>query len=261
MDFSDLILRSEREGRALELLRMVGLGKHAHKMPAEVSGGQQQVAAIARALANDPPLIIADEPTGNLDSRTAESVMEIFERLVERGKTIIMVTHDPTLAQRTTRSLLLADGEIIHDVVATTFPMLTHSEMLKITHELEVRQYAPGATVVREGNAIDDFQIITKGSVQIAVKDVPVTKLSSGEFFGEIELLQEQPAIATIRNTDVTFLETVSINRNSFRQLVLDTKEFKETILPVVHTRLTENHSVRSRLGLNRRKHAQTTLA
>jgi putative ABC transport system ATP-binding protein len=81
-----------------------------------VSGGQQQSAAIARALANDPPLIIADEPTGNLDSRTAESVFEIFKTLVVQGKTIIMVTHDPALARRTSRVLSIVDGEIVEEI-------------------------------------------------------------------------------------------------------------------------------------------------
>src|SRR5690606_32587064 len=80
--------------RAIELLEMVELADHAHKIPAHISGGQKQRVAIARALVNDPHLIIADEPTGNLDSVTAETILQIFEKLVEQGKTIVMVTHD-----------------------------------------------------------------------------------------------------------------------------------------------------------------------
>ena len=86
-------------------------------MPAELSGGQQQSIAIARALANDPPLITADEPTGNLDSRATRLVLRLFERLVDSGKTILMVTHDRELAARAPRTLVLADGEIVDERV------------------------------------------------------------------------------------------------------------------------------------------------
>lgn len=113
MDFCNRYPLSEREGRARKLLDQVGLAELVDKLPAMVSGGQQQSAAIARALANDPPIIIADEPTGNLDTRTAEAVFELFCGLVEQGKTIIMVTHDAGLAQRTSRVVRISDGKII----------------------------------------------------------------------------------------------------------------------------------------------------
>lgn len=109
--------RRSRE-RALELLRQVGLEEHAHKLPSQISGGQQQRVAIARALANDPPLIIADEPTGRLDSVNAENIFQIFQSLVEGGKTVLMVTHDEGLASRASRRLILSDGEIIADDAA-----------------------------------------------------------------------------------------------------------------------------------------------
>ena len=115
MDFSGAIVAGERLERAMHLLQMVGMAEHADDMPMAVSGGQQQSAAIARALANDPPIILADEPTGNLDSRAAEMVFEIFEDLAEQGKTIIMVTHDDALATRANRVLRLADGQIVSD--------------------------------------------------------------------------------------------------------------------------------------------------
>ena len=99
------------------LLAMVGLQDEADKLPAALSGGQQQTAAIAHALANDPPLIIADEPTGNLDSRTAENVLGIFCDLAEKGKTIIIVTHDPNLTRRTTRQVYISDGYLINEFV------------------------------------------------------------------------------------------------------------------------------------------------
>jgi putative ABC transport system ATP-binding protein len=103
--------RASRE-RAMELLELVEIEEHAKKLPAYISGGQQQRVAIARALANDPPIIVADEPTGSLDSVTADHIFDVFEHLVERGKTIIMVTHDMGLMPRFSRHLLIADGEV-----------------------------------------------------------------------------------------------------------------------------------------------------
>ena len=112
MDFCGLYRPRRSQERAVQLLTEVGLQEHVRKPPTKISGGQQQRVAIARALANDPPLIVADEPTGNLDSVTAEDVFGLFERLVARGKTIVMVTHDETLAKRFTRVLRIADGQI-----------------------------------------------------------------------------------------------------------------------------------------------------
>ncbi|MDW8395164.1 MAG: ABC transporter ATP-binding protein [Anaerolineae bacterium] len=112
MDFCNTYPPRERYDRAMHLLERVGMADHAHKLPSAVSGGQQQRVAIARALANDPPIIVADEPTGNLDSKTANTVFDMFTRLVDEGKTILMVTHDQDLARRATRAILVADGEI-----------------------------------------------------------------------------------------------------------------------------------------------------
>jgi putative ABC transport system ATP-binding protein len=122
MDFGGKYPISERRNRAMYLLDLVGLAEHAHKLPLALSGGQQQRVAIARALANDPPVIIADEPTGNLDSRTAESVFELFHQMAAQGKTIIIVTHDRELAKRVHRTTLIADGEIVDEYVAEPLP-------------------------------------------------------------------------------------------------------------------------------------------
>ena len=113
MDLSgDFKPRQARE-RAIELLRLVEIEEHADKLPAFISGGQQQRVAIARALANDPDILVADEPTGSLDSVTADHIFDVFSHLVsDRGKTIIMVTHDMSLKSRFTRSLTLVDGEL-----------------------------------------------------------------------------------------------------------------------------------------------------
>ena len=115
MDFAGKYGRRERRERALYLLETVGLADHAFKLPAMVSGGQQQRAAIARALANDPPLLIGDEPTGNLDSASTEQMFELFLRLVEEGKTVVMVTHNRDMARRTPRVMELVDGQISRD--------------------------------------------------------------------------------------------------------------------------------------------------
>jgi len=119
MDFANLYgTPKERRERALYLLDQVGIADQAHKLPAAVSGGQRQRVAIARALANDPDFLAADEPTGNLDSKTANAVFEVFGKLVDEGKTILMVTHDRDLAARTHRTVQITDGEIVERLVA-----------------------------------------------------------------------------------------------------------------------------------------------
>jgi putative ABC transport system ATP-binding protein len=115
MDFSSMYRRGERKERALRLLDQVGIADQAHKLPSALSGGQQQRSAIARALANDPPVIVADEPTGNLDTATADEVFELFRGLVRGGKTLLVVTHDQRLSARTGRVLHLLDGRIHRD--------------------------------------------------------------------------------------------------------------------------------------------------
>ena len=115
MDFCNLYSQKERKERALHLLEQVEMADHAYKLPSEVSGGQQQRVAIARALATDPPILTADEPTGNLDSKTADAIFDLFMSLIEDGKTILMVTHDNELASRVTRTITIADGLIVDE--------------------------------------------------------------------------------------------------------------------------------------------------
>ncbi|MBN1875927.1 MAG: ABC transporter ATP-binding protein [Anaerolineae bacterium] len=113
MDFAHKFGKRQRRARAMELLKQVDIAEHAHKPPTAISGGQQQRVAIARALANDPALIVADEPTGSLDSATTAAVLDVFKALVAQGKTVVWVTHDKDVAQRATRVITLADGEIV----------------------------------------------------------------------------------------------------------------------------------------------------
>jgi putative ABC transport system ATP-binding protein len=111
MDFAGVYPRKRRE-RALALLGHVGISEQADKLPSSLSGGQQQRAAIARALANDPPLVVADEPTGNLDGRTAADVIRLFSNLVSEGKTVIIVTHEREVTSFADRAIVLSDGSV-----------------------------------------------------------------------------------------------------------------------------------------------------
>ena len=116
MDFCRTVAPRQRRGRALELLSRVGIAEQADKLPTALSGGQQQRAAIARALANDPPVLLADEPTGNLDSATAAAVLELFAGLARAGKTVVMVTHERDLSGCADRRVTLVDGRVATDV-------------------------------------------------------------------------------------------------------------------------------------------------
>ncbi len=183
----------QREERALELLGLVGLHDLADKLPAAVSGGQQQSAAIARALANDPPIIFADEPTGNLDSRSADEVFAIFDSLVEQGKTVLMVTHDSNLARRTHRTLLLSDGELIHPWVANSFPGLNHNHMLWLTHHLQERSIPPGAALFDESRPAPGLCLVVDGHLESTPNGHPGShngnlRLCPGDHFSSLDL-------------------------------------------------------------------------
>ncbi len=114
MDFCRRLRFGERRRRALSLLEKCGIADQAHKLPASLSGGQQQRAALARALANDPPLIVADEPTGNLDSATADGMYSMLRSLAAEGKTLVVVSHDPEIAKIADNVITIADGRIVH---------------------------------------------------------------------------------------------------------------------------------------------------
>jgi putative ABC transport system ATP-binding protein len=118
MDFCNVIPSNQRKRRALALLDQFGISAQANKLPVNLSGGEQQRAAMARALANDPALILADEPTGNLDSHTADVVLRLFQDLTMAGKTIVMVTHERDIKEMVNQTITLQDGQIIQEALS-----------------------------------------------------------------------------------------------------------------------------------------------
>jgi putative ABC transport system ATP-binding protein len=221
MDFAKLIPLQEREDRAMHLLELVGLQDYAHDLPAEVSGGQQQSAAIARALANDPPLIIADEPTGNLDSRSADVVFDIFNDLAEQGKTIIMVTHDRSLAERTHRMMLLSDGELVNNWIARAFPQLPHSRLLWLTHLMEHQIFDIGQHIPLPDDSPAALYLFTSG---------PVEFVTSNGFFGKHKVRLDQGeylSLPDVQNFNSDVLGLRSANQDTVEALVLNQEAFR----------------------------------
>ena len=219
MDFCNMYAPSQRESRAWELLELVGLQDYSDQLPAAVSGGQQQSAAIARALANDPPIIIADEPTGNLDSRTAQAVFEVFKDLSRQGKTIVMVTHDATLAQRSDRSLLLSDGELIDEWVARAFPKFPHPRLLWLTHQLTRHTYQPGQPLPALDAAGAGLYLVTAGCLEVGLDGKagagPASvELSPGEYLPAFRRVLQ--AFQGYRAGGQEPLEMLSLDRQAF---------------------------------------------
>ncbi|MCS6993925.1 MAG: ATP-binding cassette domain-containing protein [Anaerolineales bacterium] len=249
MDYAGLYDFDERPRRAMQLLEMVGLKEQSAKLPMAVSTGQQQLAAIARALACDPPLIVADEPTGNLDSRTADVVIQIFERLVAEGKTIIMVTHNPSLTARTTRNIIISDGEIVNETVARALPLLNHRQMLQVTKKVQRQSVPPGQAILRRDEHVDTFFIIERGEVEIVLQgknrqDVTVARLSPGEYFGEVELIRGGKALAVVRAAPEAPVDLLTLPREEFLTLLEASPLTREAIGRIVQNRIEQNRSI-----------------
>jgi ABC-type lipoprotein export system ATPase subunit len=246
MDFCRTYPMREREQRALSLLEMVELADHAYKLPTALSGGQQQRVAIARALANDPPVIIADEPTGNLDSKTADSVFELFNDLVAQGKTIIVVTHDSGLAKRTHRTALIADGEIVNEYVAKAMSTLSREQLLEATRTAKVQQYEAGTMILSEGTNADAFYIVTKGTVEVILprpgqSDVIAVQLGPGRYFGEMEFFHEKKHRASIRASEAGPVEVLAIGYDKLEELLSQSEVTRETLHQYADRREEEN--------------------
>jgi ABC-type lipoprotein export system ATPase subunit len=245
MDYCNLYPFYERPDRALELLKMVGLEDQAHKLPTAVSSGQQQSAAIARALATDPSIILADEPTGNLDSRSADNVLNLFERLARQGKTILIVTHDPSITQRTDQTIILSDGEIIDQAIARALPFLSHPQMLTATKQAEKRKIAACATILKQGEKVEHFFMIESGEVEIVAtnsegKEIQLARLGHGQFFGEVELTQGGHSIAHVQAAEHG-VELALLPKKLFFDLIDGSPLTRHAIHEVAETRLAEN--------------------
>ena len=246
MDFCRTYPIREREKRALGLLEIVELADHAYKLPTALSGGQQQRVAIARALANDPPVIIADEPTGNLDSKTADSVFELFTDLAAKGKTIIVVTHDSSLAKRTERTALIADGEIVNEYVVKAMPTLSREQLLEANRMATSQQYDAGAMILAEGTDANAFYIVTKGTVEVVLpregqSDVIALQLGPGKYFGEMEFFHEKRHLASIRASEAGPVEVLQIGYDKLEGLLNQSEVTKDALHQSANKHKEEN--------------------
>lgn len=250
MDFCRTYPMHERRRRAMDLLELVELAEHAHKLPTALSGGQQQRVAIARALANDPPVVIADEPTGNLDSKTAESVFALFNDLVAKGKTIIIVTHDSGLAKRTHRTALIADGEIVNEYVAKAMPTLSHGQLLQASKSAKKMNFEAGAMILAEGTNADTFYIVTHGTVEVVLprpnqSDVVALQLGPGKVFGEMEFFHETKHRASIRASESSSVEVLAIGYDQLTELLNQSDVTREALNQMANKHNGENLSWR----------------
>lgn len=245
MDYVDMYDFDERPDRAMELLELVGLDKFANKLPVLVSTGQQQLAAIARAMACDPPLLIADEPTGNLDTRSSDTIIELFQHFVSQGKTIVMVTHDPSLTSRTDRIIILSDGELIDETISRGLPQLRHRHMLEFTKIAERRTYQPRETILSRDASVDYFFLIRSGEVEAVLekprsKETILAKLGKDQFFGDVELMRGGKAIANVR-AGAKPVETLMIPRTDFLRVMDQSPITAEALGKIVQKRLEEH--------------------
>jgi ABC-type lipoprotein export system ATPase subunit/CRP-like cAMP-binding protein len=270
MELNGLYQPAERRKRAMHLLELVQLGDHAHKMPAAVSGGQQQRAAIARALANHPALIIADEPTGSLDSRTAGQIFELFRQLAAEGTTILMVTHDDDLARRVDRAILIADGEVVHEHLARALKEIGHDQLVEVKRRAAMREYAPGTTIVHQGEVGREFFILLEGEVDVVVErpgggETHIDHLHAGQWFGEGALAGSGIRTATVRATNAAPVEVAALNAEDFHRLVDGAPALRERLGQIVERNQIRNQlqtltalDFRSLLAITADLHAQT---
>lgn len=246
MDYVDMYDFNERPARAMELLKMVGLEKQASKLPSAVSTGQQQLTAIARALANDPPVLVADEPTGNLDSKSADQIIDLFQDLIAQGKTVVMVTHDPSLTERATRTVVISDGELVDEAIARALPLLGHRQMLAVTKHTRRILYQPNQPIIRRDEQVETFFVIARGRVEVILQgksreDTTVSSMGPGEFFGEVELVRGGRAIANVRAASDGPVELLALPREAFLSLLKESPLTEEAVGRIVQSRLAEN--------------------
>jgi ABC-type lipoprotein export system ATPase subunit len=243
MEFCRLWTSHERRARALELLDRVGLAEKARKLPAAVSGGEQQRVAIARALATDAPLLVADEPTGNLDSGTAASMIDLFEQLVASGKTVLIVTHDNDLAARATRTVVVADGTVVNEYVRRALATFDLDQLGVASAHLRRESYPPGSVIFRQGDEADALYIITQGEVEVFLHhpdgaEVIVNRHGRGEYFGEIALLRGGTRRATVRASPEGATDVMALDRETFERLMSESEPAQAEFLREIDARL-----------------------
>lgn len=246
MDYVGMYEIDERPKRAMELLRMVGLEEYAQKLPRAVSTGQQQSAAIARALSTDAPILVADEPTGNLDSRSASHIIDLFDKLSAHGKTIVMVTHDPSMTKRTSRTVVISDGELVNETIAQALPLLTHPLMKELDKKVEHLHFQPGATIIHSKNPVENFFMVSSGKVDVILEgrrkdDLVISQLGRNDFFGEIELLRGGKSIASVRAATESQVKLLAISREDFNWLMQESPLTEKAISEIVQKRLEDN--------------------
>ncbi len=244
----------ERREHAMHLLDMVELTDQADKMPAMVSGGQQQRAAIARALANDPDILVADEPTGSLDSKTADAIMRIFDNFVSQGRTLLMVTHDRELARRASRVVYIADGEITDRHVVGALPVLTKRQLVDVFSQLEPVNYIASELIIREGDVAQHLFIIVKGEVNVFLDYETeqvrhLNRLGEGQYFGEIGLLTSKKRIATVCAAQETDVVVMQLDRTTFVKVLEESNLAKEDVFELLRRRSAQ--TTLSTLGLD----------
>lgn len=235
---------AERDERAREALSQVGMLNYLETRPAHLSAGQRKRVALAQSLANDPPLLLADEPTGSLDSARAEALFRLFGRLVEAGKTIVMATHDHELASRARRAVVLSDGELVSQYVTSALPSLDLVQLNAAAARLKPIRFGPGQTVVRQGERADRFFIITAGEAQVLLErpdgaPVQVATLRAGEYFGEIALLRGGRRTATVRAAEAG-LDVVALGKEVFGNLLDRSVPTREGLDGAIRLRLAE---------------------
>jgi CRP-like cAMP-binding protein len=206
--------------------------------------------AIARALANDPPVVIADEPTGNLDSKTADSVFELFNNLVSQGKTIIVVTHDSGLAKRTHRTALIADGEIVHEDVAKAMPILSREQLLHAVHMAKEQRYEAGTMILSDGANADEFYIVTKGTVDVILprpdqSDVIAMQLGPGKFFGELAFFRDRKRKASVRAAESGPVEVLALGYDQLNELLNQSETTRDWLRQIADRNEQRNIALR----------------
>jgi ABC-type lipoprotein export system ATPase subunit len=232
LEITHRLPRREWRPYAHKLLEKVGLEEQADKLPAALSGGQQQRVAIARALVNDPPLIIADEPTGNLDSAMAEEVFQLFRKLVLEGKTILMVTHDDDFARRVDRTVIIADGQVLNEFLVKALHQLSKDLIMEVAATVEPLTLAPGTLIFRQGEVGDCFYIVLDGQCVItylhpAGGEILLAYSQPGDTVGEVGLVRSAPRNATVRAGDQP-VKILPISAAIFNRLMKESPTFRQ---------------------------------